>query len=388
MLDPAAFGLTDGLGAKNPYPTNQYNLTEAIAQMNTAGTWGNETDSGALFTFQYADQNPGAPAEFPPGTPLTPPLNPFTNETWTNITEWAAFVTFWGWGYAGISNIYEGYGNASVVIHILATFDRYWPTRLGLETTAYTDWNNCPDITHDFDDQYCSIDAPLLAFQSQYSGNLVFGPFRDGIANPVFNTTVLLGYGHLDIFSGVYSARDVSAPTYDWMVRHISPVHDVAITSLTSPYAKTVIGKGYNGNLTVTAQNLGEYAEIFNVTVYVNTTAINTFNSSLASETRVFVWNTTGFAYGNYTISAYAWPVSGETNTANNNMTVWVTVTIPGDLNGDFKVSLADLVLLANAYGSVPGDSKWNPNADVSGDGKVSLTDLVLMANHYGQHYP
>jgi len=61
---------------------------------------------------------------------------------------------------------------------------------------------------------------------------------------------------------------------------------------------------------------------------------------------------------------------------------------IPGDINGDGKVSLSDLVLLANAYGSKPGDTKWNPNADINEDGKVSLSDLVLLAIHYGQHYP
>jgi hypothetical protein len=61
---------------------------------------------------------------------------------------------------------------------------------------------------------------------------------------------------------------------------------------------------------------------------------------------------------------------------------------ILGDIDFDGKVSLADLVLLANAYGSKPGDAKWNPNADVNDNGKVDLSDLVMMAQHYGQHYP
>lgn len=61
---------------------------------------------------------------------------------------------------------------------------------------------------------------------------------------------------------------------------------------------------------------------------------------------------------------------------------------ILGDINGDFKVSLADLVILAQAYGSKPGDSNWNPNADVDGNGAVGLSDLVILAQHYGQHYP
>lgn len=71
---------------------------------------------------------------------------------------------------------------------------------------------------------------------------------------------------------------------------------------------------------------------------------------------------------------------------------VWL-VKVPlarglGDINGDGKVDLADLVLLANAYGSKPGDTKWNPNVDINGNGVVDLADLVIMAMHYGQHYP
>jgi hypothetical protein len=60
--------------------------------------------------------------------------------------------------------------------------------------------------------------------------------------------------------------------------------------------------------------------------------------------------------------------------------------TIPGDMNGDGKVSLSDLTILARAYGSTVGSPKWNPYADLNGDGKVSLSDLTILARHYGQH--
>jgi hypothetical protein len=59
--------------------------------------------------------------------------------------------------------------------------------------------------------------------------------------------------------------------------------------------------------------------------------------------------------------------------------------SIPGDLNGDSKVSLADLVILALAYGSKPGDSNWNPNADIDGNLVVGLSDLVILAQNYGR---
>ena len=111
--------------------------------------------------------------------------------------------------------------------------------------------------------------------------------------------------------------------------------------------------------------------------------------SSGSSTTLTFHWNTTGFAKGNYTISAYAWPVLSETDTTDNTLNDgWAIVTIPGDFNGDFKVGPADFALLAVAYGSTPDKSKWNPNCDVNDDDKVGPADFAQLSAHYGQHYP
>jgi hypothetical protein len=156
--------------------------------------------------------------------------------------------------------------------------------------------------------------------------------------------------------------------------------------------SKTVVGQGYNLPINVTTTNGGNLPETLTVTSYANVTEIGTQTLALSdgsSSTVIFVWNTTGFAYGNYTIGAHATPASMQTNTADTTLAgAWAIVTIPGDLNGDFKVGLQDLVLLEQAYGSRPGDSNWNPNADLDGNGIVNLSDLVILTLHYGQHYP
>jgi len=61
------------------------------------------------------------------------------------------------------------------------------------------------------------------------------------------------------------------------------------------------------------------------------------------------------------------------------------SAAIPGDINGDGTVNLSDQRILAGAFGSTPGDPRWNSNADISGDGKVGLGDLVILGLHYGQ---
>jgi hypothetical protein len=60
---------------------------------------------------------------------------------------------------------------------------------------------------------------------------------------------------------------------------------------------------------------------------------------------------------------------------------------VSGDLNGDGKVGLQDLTLLAMAYGAKPGDLKWNLRADIDGTGIVGLSDLTWLASSYGQVY-
>jgi hypothetical protein len=65
--------------------------------------------------------------------------------------------------------------------------------------------------------------------------------------------------------------------------------------------------------------------------------------------------------------------------------TTKISHPILGDVDGDFKVNLKDLVLLAKAYGSRPYDSNWNANADFDGDGVVGLSDLAMLAQNYGR---
>jgi len=56
-----------------------------------------------------------------------------------------------------------------------------------------------------------------------------------------------------------------------------------------------------------------------------------------------------------------------------------------GDLNGDGKVDVKDLAIVAAALGSFPGHPRWNSEADVNQDNKVSMQDMTLVARHFGE---
>jgi subtilase family serine protease len=187
---------------------------------------------------------------------------------------------------------------------------------------------------------------------------------------------------------------------YDARIKNGFP--DVAVTDFAS--SKTVVFQGCSMNVTVTVANLGGLAEDFSVTVYANTTPINTQSFSLISgsnETRAFMCNT-GLAYGNYTLKAAADLVSGDTNTTNNNCTGgWVFVAGVGDLTGgtpnpyDFvpngKVLIDDVAVVSKCFAQhVPPAPT---NCDVSGptvgvpDGKILIDDVALVSHQYGQRY-
>ena|GEM_PF-1738735 len=104
-----------------------------------------------------------------------------------------------------------------------------------------------------------------------------------------------------------------------WLVKFF-PVHDVAISGIDP--AKNNVAQGSSLQINVTVENPGFFAEDVNATLYVNGSAVGSgtvYNlSPEASGILTFTWNTTGYALGNYTLSAYALPVLNETDTADN----------------------------------------------------------------------
>ena len=155
--------------------------------------------------------------------------------------------------------------------------------------------------------------------------------------------------------------------------------------------SKTVVGQGYNLPIEVTAANQGDLTETFNVTSYANTTEIGEQTLTLpngSSTTTSFVWNTNGFPYGNYCLTAHAF-VSGQTArtlaTNDGGVDTWVTVTIPGDIRVDQIVDILDAIVVGKALGSTPNSGSWNPNADINNDNSVDIYDTLLLAGNYGE---
>jgi len=61
-----------------------------------------------------------------------------------------------------------------------------------------------------------------------------------------------------------------------------------------------------------------------------------------------------------------------------------VLVTFPGDVNGDGKVRVDDVLAIVLAFGSNCGDPEYDPNLDINGDCKIRVDDVLIAALHFG----
>ncbi len=165
--------------------------------------------------------------------------------------------------------------------------------------------------------------------------------------------------------------------------------HDVAVTSLSlsNDHPK----QGDNITITVHVLNNGTLTETFNVEVSVDSTLIETHAvTSLgagSSKTLTFLWNSSAASIGKHTIEATSTGVPTDVDPTNDAKSTTVTVMSTAgpntDVNGDGHVDMKDIGVLAHAFGTREGDSRWDPSADVNGDGVVNLFDLAAVMKDF-----
>ncbi len=217
--------------------------------------------------------------------------------------------------------------------------------------------------------------------------------FGDGNIETTPNPTIT----HLYTLHGIYNVtltieNSASLTNSTWMLVDVLR-RDVAILDV-APYSSGVY-EGYPANTNVTVVNIGDFAETATVDLYYNLTAgqlIDTKTVSLdssESRTLTFAWNTTSVQnYHNYTITAVA-ETGFDSNLTNNLLesSLNVEVKIPVDANGDRKVDVYDAIIMTNAFGSHPGNGRWNAVADANEDGIVDIYDVIMLVSNFGKTY-
>jgi PKD repeat protein len=85
---------------------------------------------------------------------------------------------------------------------------------------------------------------------------------------------------------------------------------------------------------------------------------------------------------GTYNVTLTVIDDEGLSASAKDSITI---ETFLGDLNIDGKVNIFDIYIMAKAFGTKPGDPRWNPIADLNNDGKVGIEDVYFIAKDYGK---
>lgn len=78
--------------------------------------------------------------------------------------------------------------------------------------------------------------------------------------------------------------------------------------------------------------------------------------------------------------------VPGEINIANNvYIDGAVKVKMQGDMNGDGRIDILDLSMVAISFGYFSSEPEYNPEVDLNKDGIVDIYDISVVSMHYGE---
>jgi len=66
-------------------------------------------------------------------------------------------------------------------------------------------------------------------------------------------------------------------------------------------------------------------------------------------------------------------------------MAITLVNQLLGDLNGDGKVNIQDVTIVALAYGTKSGGPNWNALADLDNNGRINIIDMVMVAREFGK---
>lgn len=120
------------------------------------------------------------------------------------------------------------------------------------------------------------------------------------------------------------------------------------------------------------------------VNVYVKADAIDLNQTIMVTD--VVVHNSSGIAVAEWhnlslvladtTTPAYVGTIIADSE---GTYTVSAKASAFWDANGDGKTDLKDVYVILKAYGSTPGDPRWNPLADVNHDNRVDIKDIFLL---------
>ena len=168
-------------------------------------------------------------------------------------------------------------------------------------------------------------------------------------------------------------------------------IRDIKVATV-SP-SRSQIYLGWSTNITVTIKNEGT-TTVGNFTIRCKAVSgdveiiIGTMEvaqlTPLNTTTATFQWTPENAA--TYRIECEVSILEGEIDFLDNTLADGtVNVRMVGDVNGDDKVDIKDLVAVIPSFGASPLHPNWNPLADLNLDNIINMRDLGLIAKNFGR---
>ena len=91
---------------------------------------------------------------------------------------------------------------------------------------------------------------------------------------------------------------------------------------------------------------------------------------------------------GNYTVILTVTDADGRQGFKSKTIIVYASPTSgTGDLDGNGRVDMTDIMIVVKAFGSTPEKPNWDPRADTDGNGRVDMTDVMTVVRNFGKKY-
>lgn len=256
-------------------------------------------------------------------------------------------------------------------------------------------------------DEYGQYHAGIVSKANAYSLSFIYSSATHTQIQFFLNTTatqpvravktdnISLALNQWHHIAGVYDGNNVTI--YLDGSKNASRSYVDAATLVSNDQALTIGWDNYLGTSARRFDGLIDEVRIYNRTLerpeiladmpyYGEIASQNVTLLRAESATIIFTWNTTDFAMGNYTITVCAEPVPDETDKDDNTLQYGILkMTIPGDVSGDYTVGPYDFALLSKAFGSKPGNPKWNPDCDIDSSGNVGSEDFARLSANFGK---
>jgi len=91
---------------------------------------------------------------------------------------------------------------------------------------------------------------------------------------------------------------------------------------------------------------------------------------------------------GNFTVTLTIKDSEGQQSYKSKIITVYEPPTQGnGDVDGNGRVDMTDVIIVVTAFGSTPEKPNWDPRADIDNNGRVDMSDVVVVVSNFGKEY-